>query len=206
MDAVFLSLREKMLKPNHVKALSLLKDNLLSVKEVAKASNFSETHLYDLIEGNVSKAGNVAALFEKEYRKTMAEVSKRTQKAVKTLQDRLIDDLAKWNDSLPSDPKRLKLREISAKRAILAELNKFDSRIEIGEFHYHTGLSGEDLVNEFKRIKSLVEFAASGKRVSPARSRGAGKVLLGAERIPGGVEAEEASDVPAESETGEVSS
>jgi len=195
-----------MLKPSHLKALELLKENALSVAEIAKASSISKDHLYDLIEGNVSKAGNVAAEFSKEYEKVYKEISKRTQANIKSLKDTLIEDLMAWNDHInKKGPSKFTITEIRAKKSILAELNKAEDGVNIEEFHYHTGLAGEDLVNEFKRIKSAVELAAHGRGVSTPKQRGSGVLPVSLEAAPQRSKGEEAAELLAESETGDLS-
>ncbi len=194
-----------MLKPNHIKALNLFRENAMSVKEVAKACNISPNYIYDLIEGTPS-SGNVGVLFPKEYKKIQTVCSKRTISNIKSLKDRIIEDLMIWNDAVSKDPKKLALKYIYAKNKILAELNKATAGVEIGEFHYHTGLSGEDLANEFKRVRSLVELAAHGSAV-PGFGKGRPGVLpLSPEGEASGTETQKASAVPSEPKTGRIPS
>lgn len=193
------------LKPHHLKALELLKENAMSVTEVAKASSISPDHLYDLIEGNVSKAGNIAAEFSKEYEKIYKELGKRTQSKMRSLKDKLVDDLYAWNEHInKKGSSKLTMSEVRTKKSILAELNKAEEGVNIEQFHYHTGLAGEDLVNEFKRIKSAVELAAHGRRVPPTEQRGSGVLPIPLEAKAQRSQGEEAAELLAQSETGEV--
>lgn len=151
-----------MLKPNHIKALALLRDNAMSVKEVAAACNLSSEHLYNLMEG-APNAGNAGVLFCQEYKKIKKECSKRTRDNVITLTDRIVEELLEWNASLPKG-KKLDLKTVKAKREILSELNKTGAGVETEELHLHSGLTGVELVDEFKRLRSLVDLAANGHR------------------------------------------
>lgn len=191
-----------MLKPNHVKALTLLRENKMSVKDIASACNLSENYLYHLMEGNM-KEGNIAAEFHQEYKKVLKEISKRTASNIKTFKDNLIEELMEWNDSLPRGPK-LNLHTVKAKREILAELNKATAGIEIGEMHLHSGLSGEDLFNEFKRLKSLVQLSANGRGVPEALKRRSRSVSVSPKRKKQGTEAAEADSVSPEPEAGDI--
>jgi len=134
----------------------LLRENAMSVKEVAAACNITASHLYNLMEG-APNAGNAGVEFQKEYKKILTDCSKRTSATVITLKDKIVEDLSKWNDSLP-EAKNLNLKQVKVKKDILDSLARF-SVGDTGEPQVHTGLSGEDLVNEFRRMRSLVDLA-----------------------------------------------
>lgn len=192
-----------MLKPNHVKALSLIRENKMSVKEIAAACKLSADHLYDLMEGS-PKTGPAGQEFQREMQKIEKDISQRTKTRIKTLKDKLIEELEDWNDSLPKG-KKLTTKDFYAKRALLAELNKASAGVEIGEFHYHTGLQGDDLVNEFKRVRSLVESAADGSGIPEAIARRSGILPVSPEDEAKGAEEGQAPELSSESEAGDVS-
>lgn len=191
-----------MLKPNHVKALSLIRENKMSMKEIAAACKMSVDHLYDLQEGS-PKTGSYGQEFQREMQKIEKEISNRTKTRIKTLKDKLIEELDEWNDSLPKGGK-LTIKDFYAKRALLAELNKASAGVEIGEFHYHTGLEGADLVNEFKRVRSLVESAADGSGIPEAVARRSGILPVSPEDAATGTEEGQTSELPPEPEAGEI--
>lgn len=193
-----------MLKPSHQKALALIREGGMSLQEVAKASGITISYLYDLIEGKPS-AGNVGQEFKSELNKIEAQLSVRTKINMRTLKDILVDDLLQWNDSLPKDPLMLKPSEVEQKRKILADLNKAQAGVEIGEFHYHTGLSGEDLINEFKRLRSLVKSAVVGPGVPEAITRRQGILSSSSKAKVRRAKEEEASELSPESEAGDLS-
>ena len=191
-----------MLKPNHLKALALLRENAMSVKEVAAACNLSTEHLYNLIEG-APNAGNAGVLFCQEYKKIMKECGKRTRDNVKTLVDRIVEDLLEWNSSLPRG-KKLDLKTVKAKKEVLSELNKTGAGVEIGELHLHQGLTGGELVDEFKRIRSLVELAAKGGGVQEALRRRSGVLPVSSERKTSRAKGKQAPLLPPEPEAGDL--
>jgi len=191
-----------MLKPNHMKALALLRENALSVKEIAAACKISADHLYGLMEGAAAQ-GDAGVLFSQEYKKIKKECSKRTKANVVTLTDRIVEDLLEWNESLP-DGKDLDLKEVRAKKEILDSLTKVGAGVEIGELHLHQGLTGGELVDEFKRIRSLVELAAKGGRVSEAIRRRPGVLPVSSEGTLKRAKGETSSLLPPEPETGDI--
>jgi hypothetical protein len=192
-----------MLKAHHMKALTLLRENAMSVKEIAKACNISTDHLYGLMEGAPDQ-GNAGVLFCQEYKKIMKECDKRTRKNVKTLVDRLVEDLIEWNESLPA-AHLLELPQVKIKKEILSELVKVGAGVEIGEMHFHSGLTGGELVDEFKRLRSLVELAAKGGGVSSALRRRSGLLPVSDEGKSSRIKRKETPVLPPESETGDIS-
>jgi len=192
-----------MLKAHHHKALALLRENAMSVKEVAKACNISADHLYGLMEGAPAQ-GDAGVLFCQEYKKIMKECDKRTRANVKSLVDKIVEDLLEWNESLPAGP-LLELSQVKAKKEILAELVKVGAGVEIGELHFHSGLTGGELVDEFKRLRSLVELAAKGGGVSSALKRRSGLLPIPDEGKSSRIKGKTTPVLPPESETGDLS-
>ena len=191
-----------MLNANHMKALALLRENALSVKEVAAACNLSTEHLYNLMEG-APNAGDAGVLFCQEYKKLTKECDKRTRQNIKTLTDRIVEELLEWNASLPKG-KKLNLKEVKAKKDILDSLSKAGAGVEIGELHLHQGLTGGELVDEFKRIRSLVELAAKGGRISEAIRRRSGVLPVFAKGKAPRVKGETTPLLPPEPEAGDL--
>jgi len=191
-----------MLKPNHIKALALLRENALSVKEEAAACNLSTEHLYNLIEG-APNAGDAGVLFCQEFKKIKKECSKRTKQNVVTLTDRIVEDLLEWNESLP-DGADLDLKQVRAKKEILDSLTKVGAGVEVGELHLHQGLTGGELVDEFKRLKSLVDLAAKGGRISEAIRRRSGVLPVSAKGKASRPQGETTPLLPSEPEAGDL--
>ena len=166
-----------MLNAKHKQALNLLRENKVPVDGIARTCGFSPEYLKDLMEGKPN-TGPAGVLFSTEYKKVKRDISLRTRDNIDTLKERLVEDLLAWNEAINLQangmPEMLTMSQVPEKRRILGELNKATAGIEIEEFHYH-GLSGEDLINEFKRVKSLVQLTAGRPRVPVSiakRSRG----------------------------------
>ena len=185
-----------------MKALALLRENALSVKEVAAACNITPDHLYGLMEGAPAQ-GDAGVLFCQEYKKIKKECSKRTKQNVVTLTDRIVEDLLEWNESLP-DGADLDLKQVRAKKEILDSLTKVGAGVEVGELHLHQGLTGGELVDEFKRLKSLVDLAAKGGRISEAIRRRSGVLPLSSEGKAKGAKGKKTPLLPSEPEAGDL--
>ena len=57
------------LSPKHWKALELIEEGTLSIKEIAKSIGWTDWHLYELMSGNTAKTGSAGELFYSTKRK-----------------------------------------------------------------------------------------------------------------------------------------
>jgi len=191
------------LKPKHLKALELLANNDMNFSEVAKQCGISRDHLGDLINGD-PKAGPISEEFAGRYKKIVDEITKRTEVKAKALREIIIQKLTDWVKILPS----MQNASISDRRTmvdIINALSKNTSMYHIDQVTYSRGLTGEDLINEFRRLTALAGAALDGGAVSSLIQRDAG--LLSAP-LGGGSEAEEDQETPPvypESEAGTLS-
>ena len=191
------------LKPKHWKALELLEEGDLSIKEIAQASGFGVVYLRELIEGH-SKAGDLGQLFQSELRKitnrknsTIKRVTKDAQQVAAELLLSELQKLKKKGNLTDTEQRRLV--------DINNSLTKAKPTVEIGTVSYSRGLQKEDLIHEFNRLTSIARSTLKRGRVSGARKRGQG--LLPASSGPGDIiqEEPEAPLLRTESETGSVS-
>jgi hypothetical protein len=159
------------LSPKHLQALDLIRGGGHTYRDIANIVGFSEDHLYDLTAGDTQKAGSSAFLFAAEIKKYNAERDKKFKMArdeTKTLIMEQFQRLAlAWKGRKP--PKLIR----EEMRKIMEVLAKSTPNVEIGSFSYTKGLSVEDLVNEFRRLKGL---AADGRGVLPTFQRGTGEL------------------------------
>jgi hypothetical protein len=157
------------LGPKHLKALELMAEGRLPLKEIAKICGWAESYFYDLVEGNAEKTSNVAFLFSAEVDKINAKNTKRIKSLSKDIQ-RMI--LSSWDAKIKNeDGKQLTEDEEKQRVAIYNAIAKATPNVEIGSFSYTKGLSAEDLVNEFKRLKSLASDSRGVRSASPGRTR-----------------------------------
>ena len=155
------------LSPKHFKALELIEEGQLSLKEIAKAIGLSYDHLKDLYQGDIARCGQTGELFKSEVNKITARNSARVKHLVK---DNMKLALLKMNE---------RLRELQAKKAdpemikeltsILNSVSKSTPNVEIGSFSITKGLTAEEMIHEFKRLGSIARFSLVGKGVSGAK-------------------------------------
>ena len=163
------------LNSKQLKALALIEKGELSLDEVAKAIGWKSQYLYDLYEGDVTKAGSVASLFKAECRK----IDKKQTSKLKTL--------AKTNKALAHKQIQRILNSIENKRqtseadrkmvvSIVNALAKATPKVEIGElsYSYTKGYTAEQLIHEFRRLKSIAEGASDRRRVQKTSEGRAG--------------------------------
>lgn len=186
------------LEPKHFKALELIEENTLSIEEIAKSCKMSKNNLYDLIEGRET-TGNTGVLFQVELEKVLKKIDRRIKTNSKKLRDTLHRKLEKWAFELPD-----KLEDSHIRRAVelLNSVHKALPHIEIGEIHYHKGLSQEDIVNEFKRLSAIARLTSDGITIQKSSQRGTREIL---ESLGGGNQVpkeQEDTILPSDSETG----
>lgn len=176
------------LSPKHWKALELLEEGTLSVKEIAQSIGWSPDTLYDLMSGDTQKTGNVGLLFQSELKKQHARNVSRVKHFYKENQ-RLA--LIKLNERLrllqSKHPTEKTAKEICT---IMNSLGKTKASVEINQSYSFTkGLTAEELVHEFKRLATLARSTLDGGGVSSPESGRPGTLPSPAER--GGVVPEE---------------
>jgi hypothetical protein len=174
-----------------MKALALIEHSGLPLSDIAKEVGWTKDTLYDLYEGNIQKTGPIGELFQSELSK-IAE--RRVGKISQLMKDNKDLCLRKFNEYLRmtkgSKPSPSVLKTTNA---IMNCLNKASPGLSIGKlsYSYTKGLSAEDLINEFKRLKSIA--ASDDRGISETIPNRAGEVYRASER---GNQSEEVSEAP----------
>jgi len=158
------------LSPKYLKALQLLEDNTLSIKDIAAQCGIATDSLYELHEGRLEKWGPEGKLF---YEK-IQELGKRKDKQIrdlvkknKILSQRLVNEYL--GEITQEKNKTKKNKAIYQVTKIVNALAKSTPNVEIGSFTYQKGLSPEDIYAEFKRLsgltldRSAVQGASTGR-------------------------------------------
>ena len=179
-------MRSRGLNDKHKKALELLKDGKLSVIEVAKQSGLGQSQLFDLLAGD-EHAGGVAAEFSLLYQKVMDDADRRINSKQKILKEGLTEILTEWMNE--SRGKKLKLDERKA-LTNAAKVLQVGPVYNVGSVSFATGLNAEEMKNEFRRLRGVVESALDRRPVSDTVEGRPGVLSLLAE----------AGDQPAQSE------
>lgn len=144
------------LSEKHWQVLKMLED--MTRADAADAIGWTKNHLDHLCTGSVEKAGGVATLFKKEYLKIQAKQSEETKQLVaqntKTAQRliaRVFNDIESKKKVTPEDKKILSMYTNA--------LSKFTPTVNVKNlsYSYTKGLTAEELVHEFKRLKTIAE-------------------------------------------------
>jgi hypothetical protein len=149
----------------------------MSRKDIAAEIGWTKQHLDYLCIGSVEKAGGVATLFKGEYMKIMAKVANET------------DTLLKSNLKMSQKLMREVFDEISDKKKKTAEDKKILSmytnaiakcqpnvNIKNLSYSYTKGLNAEELVHEFKRLKTIAESSFDRESI-PEAAKGRARTL-----------------------------
>ena len=156
--------RSKGLQPKHLKALEMLANNDASIASVAKDCGISRDHLYDLIAGE-EKAGPVAAEFRDKLQTATGKIEERTSLKIKQLKESAITKMIDWVNSV-KDGKSMSAMERRTMVEMLNSLNRSRATYNIGSLSYSKGMTGEDLLNEFRRLSALAQSALERRAVS----------------------------------------
>lgn len=188
------------LSDKHWKILSLMNDPNRTIKSIADEVGLSSDYLYDLINGNVKKAGKVAELFEAEVRKIDTKTSSRIKSLMKQnkfVALSLINSILK-NFSLQ---KNYDLEEAKVIAQISGHLFKAPN-VEIGSvsYSYTKGLSAEELVHEYNRLQTIANGPSNRGAVQESFERRPGILLDSVEQRGGVEEFDEDSQLPTDGE------
>lgn len=165
--------RATQLSPKHWKALDLLEEGLLSVKEIAKIVGWSQWTLYELMSGNIQKTGTLGELFFSELKKMHARNVSKVKHLAKDNQKLA---LIKLNERLRLLKGRTPTEDITKEICkIIVSIGKIVPNVEINQSYSFTkGMTPEELIHEFSRLKSVAESTLIGKGVQSPSAGGAG--------------------------------
>jgi len=176
----------KVLSPKHWKALDLLEEGMLSVREIAKSVGWTDSILYELMAGNVQKTGTVGELFFSELKKMHSRnVSKVKHLAKENQKLSLIKLNERLRDLKSKKPTEAMVKEISK---IMVSIGKIVPNVEINQSYSFTkGMTAEELMHEFSRLKSVAGVTLDGSGVQGSKSGRQGALPspdVGGSRLP----------------------
>ena len=169
--------KSPVLNEKHLKALALLDKGGLSIKDIAKECGWKPDYLYELYEGDTSKAGSVASLFVAECRKIDKKLTTRIKnlsKSNKTLAHKLINriltDIASKKKRTEHDDKLV--------GTLMNCISKDSPSVEIGSvsYSYTKGYTPEQLTHEFRRLQTLAGESSNRGAVSSTSEGGEGSL------------------------------
>lgn len=191
-------MRSRGLNKKHLKALELLKTTDLPVLEVAKKAGMSKDHLRDLMTGQ-EKAGPIAQEFGQEFQKEMEAQDARIAKVQRSLKETVFTKLEAWT-------REHSITEENRKSFVdISKVLQTGPTYNIGSVSYSKGLTPEEMVNEFKRLRALAESALGRKSVQGAEEGGSGVLSSSSGRGNEAEDGEEDTSVSAKSKARGVS-
>jgi len=154
------------LTPRHFKLLGYIRDNKYSYEELSKKSGFDEAYISDLLHGNVLKTGIVGQKFMSELKKVDEEVESRISRKTHFVREKLMNKLIQWIDAagggadLDTKTKHKQLVD-----AINAVSKTMPYMVNVNQFAWKEGMSAEEAINEFKRLKAMAEKSVVRRRI-----------------------------------------
>ena len=180
------------LSPKHWKAIELIEGGKTTMKEIAQICGFKPDTLYKLYEG-ADQMRETGQLFHAEILKISKKHEKeidRLLKENKTLALRLLNDFLIRHAALEyNGDDDVKL--ISTVTNALSKVAP-TTQVNATSYTYVKGLSAEELMHEFNKLKSIAEGPSLRGGVSEAGSRISGALSESSE--PGSGSGEESED------------
>ena len=169
------------LTKKHWKLLNLIRLNKYSEEELAQKTGLPEQHVYDLIVKS-PKAGKVGELFTQELTKAQQEIEQRISHRTNLVREKLVHRLHQWVEACGTGSQLdTKTKHKMLIDAINAMNKSMPYQVNIEQYNWKTGMSAEEAVSEFNRIKGLAaQFSIRSRVQSPASGGAAeGSVLNG---------------------------
>lgn len=169
------------LEEKHWQALKLLEAGEAR-KTVAEKIGVGINYFNDLCNGNIETAGITADLFKKELSKISAKREENIKLLVKENQETCQGQIKRALNDLKSK-KRLGYDDKKLLASLNNSLNKSTPAVSIGSlsYSYTSGLTPEELIHEFTRLKSIAESSFDRRPVQVAGAGRPGSVSEGNE-------------------------
>lgn len=155
---------KKELSPKHWKALQLIEEGRIPLKDIAAACGWSKEYFYKLYEGNIERCGGAAALFDAELRKLTERHATKVRQLVKENKKLALEKLNERLRVLKDTKVTTEVTNEITK--ILNALSKTVPSVEINSLSIHKGLTDKELINEFTRLRAIAQHALEGRGVS----------------------------------------
>lgn len=164
------------LSEKHWQALKLIEEGLAR-KAVAGKMGWSPDYFKKLCAGDIENCGYTADLFKKELNKVEEKRDEATKVLIKenvsTAQGLIQSVLAEFKSK-----KKLKEEEKKLLATLTNALNKSTPSVNIKNlsYSYTQGLTPEELIYEYERLRSITESSFNSRRVQSSGSSGSGTV------------------------------
>ena len=160
------------LNEKHLKLLELARRNKYSDDELAEKVGLTGETVNNLLVGNPS-CGEVGQLFTSELRKVDKEIESRISRKNNVCREKLVNKLTQWVEYVwGGEALDTKTKHKCLVDAINALNKAMPYQVNIENYTWKDGMTTEEAVNEFKRIKGLARAAAIRRRVSEFAANG----------------------------------
>jgi len=165
------------LNEKHWEALRLLKEGKLTHEKIATSVGWSAGYFKDLVQGKVEKAGYTAELFQKELKDIERDLVKHIKYLTKENMSLALYEINKILKDYRTK-KKLSLDDKKVIGSLTTVLSKTVPQVEIGSvsYQYTKGLTPEELIHEFKRLKGIAESSFDRTRVRSAEQGESGRL------------------------------
>lgn len=160
-----------------LKALALFKDGGKTQAEIALAADMSLSNLKSWIGGDTRVVGSLAVLFQKEWRKIDDERDENIKRLEKETNEKLMSLILRETETLSSQKKLTnpEKRLLSLYKNALSS-SKQSVNIKNLSYSYTQGLTPEDLIHEFTKLKGIAESSFNRRKIDNGND-GTGKTL-----------------------------
>lgn len=164
--------KEIKLTEQHLNLLELYRRNEYSIQQLAEKTGFTSQYINDLIVSN-SNTGEVGKLFQFELKKANKDIESRISWKNNTCREKLVNRLIQWTELATADNCDTKTRHKMLVDAINALNKAMPYQVNIENYTWKEGMTTEEAVNEFKRIKGLARAASIRRRIQEFATAGA---------------------------------
>ena len=166
------------LTEQHYKLLQYIKSNRYDFAEMGQMTGFAETYVNDLLVGNPN-TGETGVLFAAELKKVDKEIETRISRKTSFVREKLINKLTQWVNACGGGADLdTKTKHKCLVDAINAINKAMPYQVNIENYTWKEGMTTEEAVNEFKRIKALAAAASIRRRVQEFASTGTEQSLI----------------------------
>ena len=154
------------LTQKHIKLLDLIRTNKYDVPTLAKKSGFEPLYVSRLLEGKIEETGDVGKRFQAELSKVDRDVESRISRKTQFVREKLVNKLIQWIDATGGGAEMdTKTKHKQLVDAINAVNKSMPYMVNVQQYNWKEGMSAEEAVNEFKRLKAMATKSALRRRV-----------------------------------------
>lgn len=165
------------LNAKQLKALSLFDQGGKTIADVAAIIGVSYDYMHDLISGDTAKIGQNADLFKKAYQKIQTKRDQNIENLTKLNKEALHGQILRVAQGIKSK-KNISIDEKKLLGTLMNSIGKAQQSVNIKNlsYSYTTGLSPEELIYEFTRLKAIAESSFNRRPVQSVTAGGPGSV------------------------------